>query len=136
MLARILRFRKTSKEGETARERAGRLFASGHNCAQAVLQATTGIDDPRMMEMAEAFGGGVGGSKCMCGAISGGVLALGWMGKGGKSAKLMEAFREANRVTCCVSLSRPYKWKSREHLANCRRITEETAETVERLLSE
>lgn len=136
MLARILKLRKTRQEDENPGKRAGELFASGLNCAQAVLQATTGIDDPLMMEIAKAFGGGVGGSKCLCGAASGGVLALGWMGQGGKSAKLMEAFREANRVTCCVTLSRPYKWKSREHLANCRRITEETAATVERLLAE
>jgi C_GCAxxG_C_C family probable redox protein len=136
MLARILRLKKTGLEAENPAKRAGELFASGLNCAQAVLQATTGIDDPRMMEMAKAFGGGVGGSKCLCGAVSGGVMALGWSGQGKKSARLIEAFRESNRVTCCVALSRPYEWKSREHLANCRTITEETATIVERLLTE
>lgn len=134
MLAKILGYGKRKAQDQSAGERAGELFASGLNCAQAVLQATTGIDEPRMMKTAEAFGGGVGGSKCLCGAVSGGVLALGWSGKGGESAKLMEAFRKANRVTCCVALSRPYKWKSPEHQANCRRITEETAEVVEQLL--
>ena len=136
MLAKILGFGKDKAKDQSAAERAGELFASGLNCAQAVLQATAGIDDPRMMEMAKAFGGGVGGSKCLCGAVSGGVLALGWMGKGNKADKLMAAFKERNRVTCCVALSRPYKWKSREHLTNCRRITEETAGVVEGLLRE
>jgi len=136
MLARILKFRKTAEEGKTARERAGQLFAAGFNCTQAVLQATAGIDEPRMMEMAKAFGGGVGGSKCLCGAVSGGVMALGWNGKGKKAEKLVSAFKERYRVTCCVALSKPYKWKSREHLSNCRKITEETAEIVERLLKE
>jgi C_GCAxxG_C_C family probable redox protein len=135
MLARILKFGKPGPGKETARERAGRLFSSGHNCAQAVLQATAGIDDPRMMEMAKAFGGGVGGSKCLCGAISGGVMALGWNGKGSRAEKLVSAFKERYRVTCCVALSSPYKWKSPEHLSNCRNITEETAEIVERLLA-
>jgi hypothetical protein len=37
-------------------------------------------------------------------------------------------------VTCCSALSRPYKWKSREHLENCRKLTEDTAEMVEKLL--
>lgn len=134
MLAKILGFRKRKMEDQTAGERAGELFASGLNCAQAVLQATTGIDDPRMMEMAEAFGGGVGGSKCLCGAISGGVMALGWSGKGSKAGELVSEFKKRHRVTCCVALTRSYEWKSREHLSNCRKITEETAEIVERWL--
>lgn len=134
MLARILKFRKTVQASESVREAAGRLFASGYNCAQAVLQATTGLEDPRMLAMAEAFGGGVGDSKCLCGAISGGVMALGWSGKGSTAGELVEEFKIRHRVTCCVALTRNYKWKSREHLANCRKITEETAEFVERLL--
>lgn len=136
MLAKLIRFqpKKNAPEGESVREKAGRLFASGLNCTQAVLQAAGGSDDPQMMEMAKAFGGGIGGSKCLCGAVSGGVMALGLKGKGNRSAKLVEAFKAKNRVTCCSALSRPYKWKSREHLANCRRLTEETAEIVETLL--
>jgi C_GCAxxG_C_C family probable redox protein len=116
--------------------KAGELFASGLNCAQAVLQATTGIDDPGVMGMAEPFGGGIGGSKCVCGALSGGVMALGLGGRGKQAPKLVEAFKQRQRVTCCVALSKSYRWKSREHLANCRRITEETAAMVVALLEE
>jgi len=136
MLAKILRLRERPRPDAEAGERAGQLFASGLNCAQAVLQACSGKDSPEMMAMAKGFGGGVGGSKCLCGAISGGVMALGLAGKDNRAAKLVEAFKEKNRVTCCVALSKPYKWKSREHLTNCRRITEETAGIVERLLHE
>lgn len=136
MLARLIRLspNKPSPPCETVRERAGRLFASGMNCTQAVLQAAGGVDDPKMMAMAKAFGGGIGGSKCLCGAVTGGVMALGLKGKGHRSAKLVENFKAKYRVTCCSALSRPYKWKSREHLANCRQITEETAEMIEALL--
>jgi len=134
MLARILRFRERQRPDADARQRAGMLYASGLNCAQAVLQATTGNDDAALMEMAKAFGGGIGGSKCLCGAVSGGVMALGLSGKGDKAAKLVAAFKERNRATCCVALTRGFDWKSCEHLANCRRITEETAEMVEHLL--
>jgi C_GCAxxG_C_C family probable redox protein len=136
MLARIFRIKRAEACDESAAEKAGRLFAGGKNCAQAVLQATTGIDDPQLMAMAEAFGGGIGGSKCLCGAISGGVMALGLRGEGKKSAHLMAAFKERNRVTCCSALSREFKWKSREHLSNCRRITEETAGIVDGLLGD
>lgn len=126
--------RNKSTTDESVRDRAGRLFASGLNCAQAVLQAAADVKDPEMMAMAKAFGGGIGGSKCLCGAISGGVIALGLKGKGGKSGELVEIFKERHRMTCCSALSRPYEWKSREHLANCRKLTEDTAEMAENLL--
>ncbi len=134
MFSRFFGRSRPAVAGESVAERAGRLFDSGMNCAQAVLQATTGSEDRQLMQMADAFGGGVGSSKCLCGAVSGGVMALGLKGKAKKSARLMQEFREKNRVACCVALSRPYKWLSREHRANCRRITVETAETVEKLL--
>lgn len=119
---------------ESAAEKAGRLFDAGLNCTQAVLQATTAIDDPRLLAMAEGFGGGVGNSKCLCGAVTGGVMALGLKGAGKRAGKLVAAFQERNRVTCCQGLSAPFQWLSREHLVNCRRLTMETAAEVERLL--
>jgi C_GCAxxG_C_C family probable redox protein len=136
MLARLwrLRNRKIPADAESAGKKAGRLFASGLNCAQAVLQATTGVKDPSILKMAEAFGGGIGGSKCLCGAATGAVMALGWQGEGHLSEKLIKEFRDRNGATCCSVLSRPYAWKSRQHRANCRRITEETAEMVDFLV--
>ncbi|MFA5516054.1 MAG: C-GCAxxG-C-C family protein [Desulfuromonadales bacterium] len=126
--------KRNTQENTNAREEAGRLFAAGQNCAQAVLQATTGIDDPQMLKMAKAFGGGVGGSKCLCGAVSGGVMALGLREKGHLADRLVDEFRQAQGATCCIALSRKFRWNSKEHKANCRLITEETAETVARLL--
>ena len=141
MLLRSLLRRKTEKNEEpepvaNAGEEAGRLFTAGRNCAQAVLQATTGLDSPELLRLAEPFGSGIGGSKCLCGAVSGGVLALGLRGKGNLAGRLVAEFRKKQGVTCCASLSRTYRWKSREHLANCRRITEETAAVVAELLEE
>jgi C_GCAxxG_C_C family probable redox protein len=131
---RLLKKKPVAVSGETVEAKAGRLFDSGLNCTQAVLQAVIGMDDPQLMKMAEAFGGGIGDTRCLCGAIAGGVMALGLEGKGKNAAKLMEAFTVRNRVTCCKALSAPYSWLSKEHLANCRRITAETAAMVEQLL--
>lgn len=136
LLRKFIYRRARAVRGGTSGERAGRLFDSGLNCAQAVLQATAGDSDPKLLAMTEAFGGGVGGSKCLCGAVTGGVMALGLAGKGGRAGKLVALFRERNQVTCCKGLSAGYRWKSAEHLANCRRITAETAELTERLLQE
>jgi C_GCAxxG_C_C family probable redox protein len=131
----LLKFlRRPQPAAESPGERAGQLYDQGMNCAQAVLQATTGSEDPALLAMAKGFGAGVGGSKCLCGAVAGGVMALGLKGREKRAGELVTAFREKNRVTCCVALTRPYTWKSKEHFANCRRITVETAEVVARLL--
>ncbi len=57
---------------------------SGFNCAESVLMATIesrmGNTDPELPKVASALGGGVGGShEELCGALSGGVLAIGLM---------------------------------------------------------
>lgn len=127
-------FRKKSPQPSSVAEQAGILFSSGLNCAQAVLKAAGAIDDPALLKMAKAFGGGIGGSKCLCGAVSGGVMALGLRDKGHLADKLVAEFKENFKVTCCSALSRAYQWKSREHLENCRAITERTAEITARLL--
>ena len=99
-------------------DRAGVLFDGGCNCAQAVLQATTGRDDPELMGMAGAFGGGIGRSGCLCGAVTGGVMALGLLGEGKRNGELVEAFRREFKTTCCRGLSKDYRWMSPEHKAN------------------
>lgn len=115
-------------------EKAGTLFDGGYNCAQAVLQATTGRRDTELLAMAEAFGGGIGESGCLCGAVTGGVMALGLAGHPERAGQLVAGFRAQFRTTCCRGLSNNYQWLSREHLANCRRLTVATAEMVEKLL--
>jgi C_GCAxxG_C_C family probable redox protein len=53
---------------------------SGYNCAQSVLYAfcdDLGLDKDAAMKMACGFGGGMGRAQEVCGAISGGVFALG-----------------------------------------------------------
>lgn len=130
------RARKAAATTGDSGARAGVLFDGGYNCAQAVLQAATGRDDPELLAMAEAFGSGIGESGCLCGAVTGGVMALGLKGRGDRSGALVAAFRKSFRTTCCRGLSKDYQWLSREHLANCRHVTVATAAMVEELLRE
>ncbi|MBE0503829.1 MAG: C_GCAxxG_C_C family protein [Desulfuromonadales bacterium] len=125
---------KKQRQGTPAGELAGHHFTLGRNCCESVLLAHHDDIDPAIIEMAKAFGGGIGGSKCLCGAITGGVMALSLHGQRKDAAKLVELFKGRNKVTCCKALSAPYTWKSKEHLANCRRLTSEVAEDVEKLL--
>ncbi len=132
MLKRLFAVRATNATGLA--ETAGLLFDQGYNCAQAVLLAACPESKAELLEIAKSFGAGIAGAKCLCGAVSGGVMALSLQGKGKQSAQLVAAFRKRHRMTCCAGLSKPYQWKSDEHRSNCRVLTVSAAEIVEQIL--
>jgi len=56
------------------------LFKRNFNCAQSVLAAFAsqlGMDESSMLKIASPFGGGVARRGQVCGAVSGGLMALG-----------------------------------------------------------
>jgi len=61
-------------------QRAKELFDSGYNCAQSAFGAFCedfGLDFETAMRLSSSFGGGVGGLREVCGAVSGICLAAG-----------------------------------------------------------
>lgn len=61
-------------------ERAVELFEGGCNCAQAVLAAYSprlGLTEADALRVAAGFGGGMGHSGGICGAISGAFMVIG-----------------------------------------------------------
>lgn len=61
-------------------KRAKKLFDSGFYCAESVLQAVAedaAIHSPLIPKISTGFCGGISRSKGMCGAVTGGVMALG-----------------------------------------------------------
>ncbi|WP_437437292.1 C-GCAxxG-C-C family (seleno)protein [Senegalimassilia anaerobia] len=58
----------------------------GFNCAQAVactLAPAIGLDVDQTFRLMEGFGGGMGGYTETCGAVSGAVMATGWVKSAG-----------------------------------------------------
>jgi C_GCAxxG_C_C family probable redox protein len=56
------------------------LFDQNYNCAQSVLAAFAyqlDIDKSRLLKLASPFGGGIARRGQICGAVSGGLMALG-----------------------------------------------------------
>jgi C_GCAxxG_C_C family probable redox protein len=91
------------------------LYRSGKmHCAEAVLAAVKNRFAPELPEqvlrLAAGFGGG-SGAGCICGAVSGGTMALGLVLDGEKkevsplTKELHRWFKEENRVTCCKVLT-------------------------------
>ncbi len=65
---------------EKAAQRAAECFASGYNCAESVLIAATehvAVKSTAVPRAATAFGGGIARMQLTCGALTGGVIAIG-----------------------------------------------------------
>ena len=61
-------------------EKAEELFKSGYNCSQSVIGAfcdDLGLDFNTTMKLSEGFGGGMGATQGVCGAVSGMFMVLG-----------------------------------------------------------
>jgi len=61
-------------------EKAVEYFCMGYNCAQSTAAAfaeDAGLDSKEVLTMMAGFGGGIGGTRELCGAVSGMVWALG-----------------------------------------------------------
>ena len=95
-------------------------FLSGYNCAQSVLYAYgpgLGLDAEMALKLATGLGGGMGGRGETCGAVTGGILALGLKyGRGAqdeksvaqqayqKTGELMAAFERMHGTCMCRAL--------------------------------
>jgi len=65
---------------KTRDEEALNLFAKGFNCSQSVSSVFAeklNIDKETIIKAAGGFGGGIGSSGNMCGAVTGGIIAIG-----------------------------------------------------------
>jgi C_GCAxxG_C_C family probable redox protein len=101
-------------------EKAVDCFAKGYNCAQSTAYAfaeEAGLDSQAALAMMAGFGGGIGGSRDICGAVSGMVFAIGLLNGGydphdiSAKTKLyeivrkgIEEFREEFGTTTCKEL--------------------------------
>lgn len=72
-----------SKEKE-AEKRAFEYFQSGYNCAESILKSIIELHGEEqgtgIPKIASSFGGGVGGThEDVCGALTGGIIAVGFL---------------------------------------------------------
>lgn len=110
----------TTQSDELAARAVALRAELGYNCAQAVacaLAPEIGADTEACYVLSEGFGGGMGGHTETCGAISGGIMALGQVSSGGTALsgttkkrtyeltrELVERFGAKNGSTICCEL--------------------------------
>lgn len=121
--------------------RAQNLFSSRQlACGEAVfLVLNRGfggeLPEATAIRLASAMTDGLGGAGCLCGALAGGVLALGlFLGRdlvGGRdryrlrsaSRGLHDLFRDSYGSTCCRVLNNKSNKDLRDHFEHCKEVT-------------
>ena len=117
------------------------LFRGGFFCSEAVVSSIRSnfeMDVPEeVIAMASGFPIGIGRSKCLCGAVSGGVMAIGLVfGRTVQkdpqveqtlllSKELHDWFKAANgkNALCCRILTKEFDMGAGEHKEQCIRFT-------------
>lgn len=120
-------------------------------CSEAVLKVIKDYfnapygDD--IIRLASGFPVGIGGSKCTCGAVNGGVMAISMFfgrdrAKGTEvkkamtlSKELYDEFTKTHKVCCCKVLTRGMEIGTREHKKHCVTITGELAELTAKIVA-
>lgn len=120
-------------------------------CSEAVLK--TIIDEfnveitDDVIKLASGFPVGIGHSGCTCGAISGGVMAIGlFFGRKTPkdpsvnetmtlSAELYNIFKVQHKSTCCKVLTKNMELGSSEHMEQCISFTGEIAVETAKLIA-
>ncbi len=126
---------------EKIRKEAEDLFRGGFFCSEAVISVIRSnfeLDVPEeIIAMASGFPVGIGRSKCLCGAVSGGVMAIGLLfGRTVQkdpqveqtlalSKELHDWFKVANgkNALCCRILTKEFDMGQGEHKEQCIRYT-------------
>jgi len=119
-------------------------------CTEAVLVSLNqgldgGLTEDQAVAMAAPFCVAMGDSGCLCGALSGAVLAAGLLIGSNRpyshrkemreiGLALHNTFRSANGATCCGVLSKQVKHDKKAHFSQCADITAEAAEMAARLI--
>lgn len=120
-------------------------------CSEAVVKTINDAlgkpfsDD--VTKLASGFPIGIGKSGCLCGAVSGGVMALGMVygrchGEGmhedmfKHSADLHDKIKDIYKSTCCRVMTRNFEFQSPERKAHCIKITGEVAAYIAEKLIE
>ena len=160
MSDRVLITPKQAKErfAPEAEALIARIRARAHNlyqtrqllCTEAVMVTLNeslngGLSESQAVAMAAPFSAAMGESGCICGALSGAVMASGlFLGDSQpyrhrhntreSARQLHDAFKAANGATCCRALSGRVKNDKKAHFRRCACFTADATEMAARLI--
>jgi C_GCAxxG_C_C family probable redox protein len=126
----------------------------GFYCSEAIVSSIRdNIDTDMPAEMISAASGfpvGIGRSKCLCGAVAGSIICLGYFfGRSAPSSiddpasvhtlklahEAQQHFKDNYRVLCCSVQTKDMDMGAGEHREQCARFTGEMAEVTGRIIA-
>lgn len=126
--------------------RAAEYFTSGYSCSESLIKwaIDEGLVPEEILPVATPFSGGMG-SGCLCGAIAGAQMIIGYLfGKNNKyghdmfartkAKELVKRFTEKHGATCCRVLTRGLDMASPERKAHCVNMVDDCENIVKDLL--
>ncbi len=133
---------KKEVDRNRARAYADQAFHSGYACSETVIDTfRKSLDLPipdDAIAMSSAFPWGLGGGGCICGALAGATMCIGYLygrrDKGDKkidhcfqlSKKMHDAFVKKNGATCCRALTHGYDNDDPDRKCKCAKIVDST----------
>ncbi|MCC0650779.1 C-GCAxxG-C-C family protein [Clostridioides difficile] len=150
MNSNVAEFEK-SIDLEKVRVTAEQYYRNGDfYCSEAIVKVIKDVFElditDEIISMASGFPVGVGGSGCTCGAVTGGIMALGLFfgrskAKDEKVNKAMELskelhdfFKGKNKSLCCRVLTKGMTLGTKEHMDQCILFTGQVAEETARII--
>ena len=126
--------------------KAAEYFNNGYSCSESILMEAieNGLVPKELLPVATSFSGGMG-SGCLCGAIAGSQIILGWLyGKNNKNGNEMiarakakqfiEEFKKSHKATCCRVLTTGMDMASPERKAHCTNMVNDCSKILEEMI--
>lgn len=128
------------------KEKALNYYKQGYSCSESVVHAAMdeGLCDKSLLAISTSFSGGMS-SGCLCGAIAGAQMVIGYNygktnSKGNeelaraKAKEFVEEFKKTRKATCCKVLTAGLEFGSPARKQNCMSIVSDCAEMLENLI--
>ncbi len=121
-------------------------FNNGYSCSESVVKAAidAGLVPEELLSVATSFSGGMS-SGCLCGAIAGSQIILGYLfGRNNKAGNEVQAramakyfigeFKKSHKATCCRVLTAGMDMASPERKAHCSNMVSDCAKILEDMI--
>lgn len=141
---------KTSIDYELLQKEAVEVFTSGFTCSESVIYAIRKALELEIPDCAIAMSSGIpwgfGGAGCICGAVAGGAMCIGFVH--GRTVpgdpknlhcfeltkELHDAFTSEFGAACCRVLTKGYEKQSPERKAHCIKMVQFVVVKVAKIL--
>lgn len=126
--------------------KAAEYFNQGYSCSESIIMEAVEKElvPKELLSVATSFSGGMG-SGCLCGAIAGSQIVLGWLfGKNNQNnndpnarmlaKQFIEEFKKSHKATCCRVLTAGMDMASPERKAHCTNMVNDCSKILEEMI--